>query len=83
MSKHLFDILGNIFVAYAHDTKVALLQIFGAGCVVFSLLVVDVAIDFDDEASIVAVEVSDETTDGVLSPDFQSTQLAVAYAMPE
>ena len=51
--------------------------------IVFDLFGVGIAINFDAEFDLVAIEVDDEAIDGVLSPEFKTIQLAVAQARLE
>ncbi len=81
--QHHLALIEDFAVGKSNDGIAQFVQVRGAGLIVFDLLGVGIAIDFDAEFGFVAIEVDDEPIDGVLSSEFEAIQLAVAQARPE
>lgn len=64
-------------VGKSNDGVAQFVQVRGAGLIVFDLLGVGIAIDFDAQSGFIAIEVDDETAYGVLSSKFETIQLSI------
>ena len=56
---------------------------FLAQRICLALRLVNTAIYFDNKLFFRTVEVNDECTDGILTPEFSSLKLSVAYSLPK
>ena len=78
-----FCFLQNIVCPEAHHPISAPLQPSGPAVVITRGRGMLATIDFDDQPRLLAAEIGNERTDSMLTPEFQSRQLAVAKAGPE
>jgi hypothetical protein len=77
------EVAQDFVVAEAQHTEVAQLQGFIAPPVIFVLLVMDRAINLDNEVSTVAVEINNEAIDALLATELERPQVMAAQVLPE
>ena len=76
--QHFFALIEDLAVGKANDRIAQFVQIRRAGLIVFDLLGVGIAIDFDAEFGFIAIEVDDESIDWMLSSKLEAIQLSIA-----
>ena len=78
MLQHRLAVIEDLAVGETNDSVAQFVEVRRAGLIIFDLLGMGIAINFDAEFGFIAIEVDDEFLNGVLSSKFESVKLSIA-----